>query len=76
MPDSFVVNVTCDRLINVGWPRLSSLHCNCSSLTQNLRFRGGGGGGRRNTRNKNVGNKKNSHSLLVFIQAECKGFEY
>ena len=21
------VNVTCDRLINVGWPRLSSLHC-------------------------------------------------
>ena len=26
-PDFFVVNVTCDWLINVGWPRLSLLHC-------------------------------------------------
>ena len=26
-PDPFVVNVTCDWLINVGWPRLISLHC-------------------------------------------------
>ena len=26
-PNFFVVNVTCDWLINVGWPRLSSLHC-------------------------------------------------
>ena len=31
-PDSFVVNVTCDWLINVGWPRLSSLHCNSSKI--------------------------------------------
>ena len=27
-PDSFVVNVTCDWLINVGCARLNSLHCN------------------------------------------------
>ena len=26
-PESFVVNMTRDSLINVGWPWLSRLHC-------------------------------------------------
>ena len=32
-PDSFVVDVTCDWLINVAWPRLSSLHCKTEGST-------------------------------------------
>ena len=53
-PDSFVANMTCDWLINVGWPRLSSLHCNITyflfkrwgeTSTLSCLPLGGGGGG-------------------------------